>query len=128
MAPTSAHIEKAATALPDRPPPVASPTAAAGAVPRNAEATPYAHSATTSSQMFGAKGTARMATPAPTPAPIIAGRRPTVSVNRPAGPTAMVWATAAMAKATPVHDVGRLSTSTTSTGTREDRTPNDVQP
>ena len=40
----------------------------------------------------------------------------------------MVWATAAKANATPVHDAGRCSTSTTSTGTSEDRTPYDVQP
>ena len=69
IAPMSAHMEKAAIAVPDRPPPVASPTAAAGAVPRNAEATPYAQSATIRNQMLGAKGTARMATPAPIPAP-----------------------------------------------------------
>ena len=41
------------------------------------------------------------------PPPIMAGRRPTVSTNLPAGPTAMVWATAAQAKAIPVQDGGR---------------------
>src|SRR5687767_12325612 len=101
----SAHIENTATAVPPLPP-AASPTAAAGAVPRKAEATPYAHGTTISSQMLGAKGTNIIDTPAANPAPIIAGRRPTVSTNRPAGPTAMVWATAATANATPVHDVG----------------------
>ena len=42
--------------------------------------------------------------PAASPPPIMAGRRPTVSTNRPAGPRAMVWATAAQAKAMPVQD------------------------
>jgi hypothetical protein len=59
---------------------------------------------------------------------IIAGRRPTVSTNLPAGATASVWTTDAQAKATPVHDVGRSSTSTTRTGTKDIRTPNDVHP
>ena len=59
---------------------------------------------------------------------IIAGRRPTVSTNFPAGARAMVCTTAATAKLTPVHDAGRCSTSTTSTGTSDDRTPYDVQP
>ena len=58
----------------------------------------------------------------------MAGRRPTVSTNLPAGARAMVWATAAQAKAIPVQDAGRCSTSTTSTGTSDDRTPNEVQP
>ena len=40
----------------------------------------------------------------------------------------MVWATAATANATPVQDAGRCSTSTTSTGTSEERTPKEVQP
>ena len=59
---------------------------------------------------------------------IIAGRRPTVSTNRPAGPTAMVWTTAAKEKAMPVQEGGRCRTSTISTGTSDDRTPNEVQP
>ena len=58
----------------------------------------------------------------------MAGRRPTVSTNCPAGPTAMVWATAAQANAIPVQDGGRCSTSTTRTGTSDERTPNEVQP
>ena len=47
--------------------------------------------------------------------------------SRPA-PRAMVWATAAQAKAMPVQDGGRCSTSTTSTGTSDERTPKAVQP
>src|SRR3712207_7382815 len=39
------------------------------------------------------------------------------------GPRAMVWATAATAKAIPVQDAFRCSTSTTRTGTRDERTP-----
>ena len=53
----------------------------------------------------------------------MAGRRPTESTNAPAGPIAIVWATAAQANAIPVHDGGRSSTSTTSTGTSAERTP-----
>ena len=67
-------------------------------------------------------------TAATVPPRIMAGRRPTVSVNRPAGPTAIVWTTEAQAKAMPVHDAGRCSSSTTSTGTSDDRTPNEVHP
>jgi hypothetical protein len=120
-------MEKIATAVPPRAP-ATSPTVAAGAVPRKAEATPYRQSAAISSQMFGANGTARMENPASVPPMIIAGRRPTESTKLPAGATASVWTTEAQAKATPVHDVGRCSTSTTRTGTSDMRTPNDVHP
>jgi hypothetical protein len=89
IAPISEHIENTATAVPLWCP-AASPTAAAGAVPRKAEATPYKQSTTMSSQMFGANGTAMIDTAARVPPRIMAGRRPTVSVKRPAGPTAMV--------------------------------------
>ena len=106
IAPMSAHIENSATARPLRLP-AASPTAAAGAVPRNAEATPYALSTAISSQTFGTNGTSRIETPAIAPPAIMAGRRPTVSVNFPAGPTATVWATDAQAKAIPVQAGGR---------------------
>ena len=41
---------------------------------------------------------------------------PTVSVKRPAGLSATVCATAAIANAMPVHEAGRCSSSTTSTG------------
>src|SRR5829696_1377294 len=92
-------MEKIATAVPPLAP-ATSPTVAAGAVPRNADATPYRQRATTSSQMFGANGTARIETPASVPPMIIAGRRPTVSTNLPAGATAIVWTTEAQAKAT----------------------------
>ena len=58
----------------------------------------------------------------------MAGRRPLESTNAPAGPIAIVCATAAQANAIPVHDAGRSSTSTTSTGTRAERTPCPVHP
>ena len=78
--------------------------------------------------MLGANGTTMIEAPASSPPPTMAGRRPTVSTNVPAGPTAIVWATAATANAIPVHDGGRSSTSTTRTGTSEDRMPCAVQP
>src|SRR4029453_9034417 len=57
--------------------------------------------------MFGANGTAMIETAARVPPRIMAGRRPTVSVNRPAGPTAPGCATAAVANAMPVPVAGR---------------------
>ena len=97
-------------------------------MPKKAAATPYAHRAAISTPRFGANGTTMIDTPASSPPPIMAGRRPTVSTNLPAGARAMVWATAAQAKAMPVQVVLWCSTSTTSTGIRADRTPNEVQP
>ncbi len=123
----SEHIENTATGVP-RAPPVASPTEAAGAVPRKAAATPYAQRAPISTPRFGANGTTMIEAPASSPPPIMAGRRPTVSTNLPAGARAMVWATAAQAKAIPVQVVLWCSTSTTSTGIRAERTPKEVQP
>src|SRR5690606_11815491 len=78
--------------------------------------------------MFGANGIASIPTAPTAYAPTIAGRRPTLSTNLPAGPSAMVGATAATANAIPVQTGGRCRISTTSTGTRALRTPNDDQP
>ena len=95
-------------------PPAASPTAAAGAVPRNAAATPNTHSAMISTtdvrrerhdqdRHAGQQPAADHGRPTARPC-----RR-----TRPAGPSAIVWATAAQANAIPVQDAGRSSTSTT---------------
>ena len=81
-----------------------------------------------STQMLGAKGTAMIVAAASAYAPMIAGRRPTVSTNLDAGASAMAWATAATANAMPVQDDGPLSTSSTRMGTRAPRTPKEVQP
>src|SRR3954463_12182880 len=127
MAPTSDDIEKIATGVPPRAP-AASPTEAAGAVPRNAADTPYTQSTPMRTAMFEAKATARIDPAASSVPSTIAGRRPTVATNRPAGPTANVWTTAAQVNAIPVQEVPRCSTSTTRTGTSAERTPNDDQP
>ena len=127
IAPASENIENTATGVP-RDPPVASPTEAAGAVPRKAAAIPYAHKAMINTTRLGANGTTMIEHPASRPPPIMAGRRPTVSTNLPAGARAMVWAMAAQANAIPVQVVLWCSTSTTSTGMSADRTPKEVQP
>ena len=57
-----------------------------------------------------------------------AGLRPARSMKRAAGPRARVWATAAIANAMPVNELGPLITSTTITGMRALRTPNEFQP
>ena len=59
--------------------------------------------------MFGATGTAMIETAASVPPRIMAGRRPTMSVKRPAGPSATVCATAPIANAMPVHVAGPWS-------------------
>ncbi|MPN62510.1 hypothetical protein SDC9_210259 [bioreactor metagenome] len=56
------------------------------------------------------------------------GRRPQVSTSRPAGCSSTAWTIAATAKASPVHEVGRSSTSTTNSGTSVERAPWACQP
>src|SRR5690606_28232656 len=102
MAPRSVIIEKTATGVPDRAP-AASPTDAAGAVERKAAATPYTDSAAVSTQMSVANDAPTTATAPRRPAAMRAGRRPTESTNRPAGPSAIACTTEETVNATAVH-------------------------
>ena len=127
MAPVSVNIEKIATGVPPRPP-EASPTEAAGAVPRHAPPRPYTAMIATKGQTEVVNGSVIKQVPHTMAPPIIAGRRPTVSTKRPTGCREMVWTTAELAKAIPVQAVPRPSASVTKTGVRELRMPRVFHP
>ena len=95
-------------------------------MPRKAEATPYRDSTTINTQMFGANGTAMMDTAA-VPPRIMAGRRP-VSVEA----SGRADGDGLGHRGDGERDAGprgrACSSSTTRTGTSDDRTPNEVQP
>ena len=112
----SEHIENTATAVPPRRPGrVADRRRRGGA--EEGRRDPVRAQRDDQQPMFGANGTAMIDSPASSPPPIMAGRRPTVSTNLPAGADGDgLGDRGAGERDRRSRSVGRCSTSTTSTG------------